>query len=272
MLIEDLEFFEKLINRRSKHLSTDRLKLCTDKDWYKNYPVQDFDYNFNSWGFRGPDYQQYVNSPVILCLGDSFTVNIGSPVEHSWPSLIQKHFDIPCLNLGMIAAGNDAIRLVYERACKIFDVQETFVVYSYLHRRLEDGVFTEHPHNHLDNVEYLKQQMISDCIYQFGPPWAYTLKEQAYLHDMVKPYLQTFWEEDIERSWVIEEDYNNMKGPDWPTYKKFINGAEPHSDITSGIFKLPLKHKFYTNRDGYHMSLDSNQRLAESLIEQWKQS
>ena len=31
----------------------------------------------------------------------------------------------------MDGAGNDAIKLVYERACEIFDVQNTFVMYPY---------------------------------------------------------------------------------------------------------------------------------------------
>lgn len=273
MLIEDLDYFKRTKNYTGKYSGMDHPDHCIDKEWFENYPVQDFDYQFNSWGFRGPEYDQYIGKTVNICLGDSFTINLGGPIEHSWPSLLQEKFDIPCLNLGMNGAGNDAIRLVCERASKMFDVQNTFVLYSYLNRRLVNGVFTSEPCDHLDNVEYFKQQVISDCIYQFLPAWNYTLEEQEYLYDMAKPYIhETFWREGIQRSLVSEDAYNNLKGADWPAYKKFIDGAHPHMDITSEEFRLPLKYRFSTNRDGHHMNLDSNQKLVESLIEQWKQS
>ena len=273
MLIEDFQLFQSTKNYTGKYSGMDHPKGCMDIIWFENYPIQDFDYKYNSWGFRGLEYDQYIGKPVNICLGDSFTVNLGGPVEHSWPFLLQEYFDIPCLNLGMDGAGNDAMRLVCERASEVFDVQNIFVVYSYLHRRLVNGVFESEPHNHLDNVEYFEKQMISDCIYQFLPYWNYTLEEQEYLYDMANPYIrQTFWKEGIQRSLVLEDVYNILKGVDWPTYKKFIDGAQPHMDITSDEFKLPLKHRFHTNRDGHHMSLESNRKLVESLIEQWKQS
>jgi len=228
MLIEDLDYFKRTKNYTGKYSGIDHPDHCRDKEWFENYPVQDFDYQFNSWGFRGPEYDQYIGKTVNICLGDSFTINLGGPIEHSWPSLLQEKFDIPCLNLGMSGAGNDAIRLVYKRASKMFDVQNKFVVYSYLHRRLVNGVFTSEHYDHLDNVKYFKQQMISECIYQFLPPWCYTEEEQEYLYAMATPYL-------------------------------------PQQT-------LQLQHRFHTNRDGHHMSLKSNQKLVESLIEQWKQS
>ena len=273
MLIKDLEYFKRSKNYIGKYSGMDHPDRCEDIEWFKNYSIQDFDYQFNSWGFRGPEYDQFLGKPVNICLGDSITTNIGGPIEHSWPSLLQEHSDIPCLNLGMDGAGNDAIRLVCERASEVFDVQNTFVVYSYLHRRLVDGVFKSEPHDHLDNVKYFKQHMISGCIYQFIPPWNYTAEELEYLYAMAKPYIQqTFWKEGIQRTLVLEDVYNNLKGGDWPTYKKFIDGAQPHMDVTSDEFKLPLKYRFHTNRDGHHMSLECNQKLVESLIEQWKQS
>tara|TARA_A100000164_G_C21803349_1_gene721782 strand:- start:41 stop:862 length:822 start_codon:yes stop_codon:yes gene_type:complete len=273
MLIEDWAYFKRR-NKKSKYRNMDHPNRCEDAEWFKNYPVQDYDYSYNSWGFRGPEYDQYIGKKVNICLGDSFTSNTGGPIEHSWPSLLQEHFDIPCLNLGMDGAGNDSLNLLYHRACKVFDVQNTFVVYSYLHRRLEEGVFKKELHDHLENVKHFEKYKIPNCIFQFLPHWCYTLEEQEYVYNIMKPFIpsQTYWKEDIQRSLVFEDSYNSMKGESWPTYKKFINGADPHSDIISGKFKLPCKHRIQTNRDGHHMSLESNQKLVESLIEQWKQS
>ena len=93
MLIEDLGYFKQSANYSDKYSGMDCLEKCWDKEWFKNYPIQDFDYKFNSWGFRGPEYNQYIGKPVNICLGDSFTVNVGGPIEHSWPSLLQEKFD-----------------------------------------------------------------------------------------------------------------------------------------------------------------------------------
>ena len=140
MLINDLEYYTRKSNYVNQYSGMDNPRHH-GRDFY-DYPIQDFDYQFNSWGFRGPEYEQYRDQPVNICVGDSFTVNLGGPVEHSWCSQLAEHFSIPTLNLGMDGAGNDTLHLVHSRACELFDVQNTFVMYSYLHRRLKDGVFT----------------------------------------------------------------------------------------------------------------------------------
>ena len=121
MLINDLKYFKGSSNYNKKYFEFDTLDISLNSS-------EDFNYQFNSWGFRGPEYAQYIGQPVNICLGDSFTVNIGGPVDHSWVSQLAERFDIPTLNLGMDGAGNDAIKLVYNRACEVFDVQNTFVM------------------------------------------------------------------------------------------------------------------------------------------------
>ena len=57
-------------------------------------------------------------------MGDSNTVNLGAPIEHSWASQLGNMMELPCINLGMDGAGNDAIKLCYASAYEGFDVQE----------------------------------------------------------------------------------------------------------------------------------------------------
>lgn len=272
MLIEDLLYFKTSANYSDKYSGLDHPKNVNDIDWFTNYPIQDFDYKYNSWGFRGPEYDQYVGKPVNICLGDSFTVNLGGPIEYSWPSLLQEKFDIPCLNLGMDGAGNDAIRLVYDRACEIFDVQKTFVVYSYLHRRLVNSRFKSEPYNYTDNVTYFEYNAIHDAFFNFIPPWCWTHIEYSYISQKIAPYVNNYelsWELDIPRHYVDELQYNNVKGAEWPTYKDFVAGADPHPDVFLDGFGLPVKG-FYLNRDGHHLSLEGNQKLADNLYNQTK--
>ena len=192
MLIEDLTCWTALSNKRSQYWGMDapdsQYHLSKAPDgWWENYPVQDFNYEFNEWGFRGPDYDEYIHQPVNICLGDSFTVNHGGPIEHSWASQLDKLLDLPTINLGMNGAGNDAIRVVYDRACKIFDVQETFVMYSYFHRRMIDKRFYHYggntpfreppPATDYENQVHFTENMIVEAHEAFIPNWNWTMEE-----------------------------------------------------------------------------------------------
>ena len=183
MLINDFKYFHNKSKYHKKTSGMDHPKEAyrLKADWY-TYTTQDFDYKFNTWAFRGPEYAQYVGKSVNICLGDSFTVNVGESIDNSWCSQLAKNFDIPTLNLGMDGAGNDAIRLVYDRACKIFDVRDTFVMYSFLHRRLDNNFnFIQENAKLRDNISYFLQQRIANVYEAALPSWCWSLVERAFL-------------------------------------------------------------------------------------------
>jgi len=184
MLVNDLNCFKDLANYQSTTIGPDHPNKSrrTSKEWHA-YPIQDFDYQFNSWGFRGPEYEQFIGKSVNICLGDSFTVNIGGPIEHSWCSQLAKRFDTPTLNLGIRGAGNDAIRLVYNRACDLFDVQNTFVMYSYLHRRLVDNEFKQYVDNDSENFKYFLEHRIPNVFECALPGWNWIENERKFLKE-----------------------------------------------------------------------------------------
>ena len=274
MLINDLEYFKRSANYSNTTSGLDHPDRCnfSTEDWHA-YPIQDFDYQFNSWGFRGPEYTQYVGKPVNICLGDSFTVNLGGPIGHSWSSQLAQHLNIPTLNLGMDGAGNDAIKLVYDRACDLFDVQNTFVMYSYFHRRLVDKEFIHV--GCLDNKEnfsYFLQHRLNNAIECALPMWNWTESERIFLHDQnvyffdTKMYFADY--QHIDRKHIVKQDYNNLKGPDWPTLEDFQNGADPHSDMFTEQFGQFISHSCYVNRDGHHNSFAINKQYADWLYKE----
>lgn len=182
MLINDFTFFYNKSNYQEKISGMDNPHKAhrTFEDWFA-YPVQNFDYKFNSWGFRGPEYEQFIGKPINICLGDSFTVNVGDPIEYSWCNQLAKNFSIPTINLGMDGAGNDAIRIVYERACTLFDVQDTFVVYSFLHRRLNENFsFVQENAKLRDNINYFLRQRISSVYEATLPSWCWLPVERSF--------------------------------------------------------------------------------------------
>jgi hypothetical protein len=281
MLINDLEYFEKSANYCNTTSGLDHPDSSPhgSKDWYA-YPIRDFDYQFNSWGFRGPDYSQYIGKSVNICLGDSFTVNVGGPIEHSWCSQLAKRFDIPTLNLGMDGAGNDAIRLVYDRACKIFDVQNTFVMYSYLHRRLTNNRLIQTFKPDEINFAYFLDQRIQNTYECMLPWWCFSKSEKVWLTE--KQHLYLLWTKEYfgdrkdildkdREKYTVELEYNILKGDDWPSYNEFLEGKE-HKDMYTRQFGGFLNNQnFYLNRDCYHMNHEANKIYADYLYNQWKQ-
>ena len=192
-MITDFAYYKRKANFKAKYSGADNLLNMhpnSPAGWFENYPVQNFDYQFNSWGFRGPEYDKFIGKPVNICLGDSFTVNVGGPIKHSWASRLQERLGLPTLNLAMDGAGNDAIRIVYDRAFKLFDVQQSFVMYSFFHRRLHNKEFTHYGrsqhapaplHSDEENFSYFEKQYIEGAHEAFLPPWCYKDTELEYI-------------------------------------------------------------------------------------------
>lgn len=281
MLIEDLEYFERRANYCGATSGIDHPDECQEKIWWYTYLVQDFDYQFNSWGFRGPEYTQYIGKQVNICLGDSFTVNLGGPIEHSWCSQLAEQFDIPTINLSMDGAGNDAIRLVYNRACEIFDVQNTFVMYSFFHRRLQNKKFIQIVEEDSVNFEYFLTQRIQNVYEAALPNRVWLEREQELLDELgifrfeepQQCYLDHKDTVDRNRKlYILENSYNSLLGSEWPKYKDFIEGAAPHPDMLTREFGVFLiDQAIFVNRDGYHMNKEANKIYADYFYNQWKQ-
>tara|TARA_B100000902_G_C27301519_1_gene913104 strand:+ start:55 stop:915 length:861 start_codon:yes stop_codon:yes gene_type:complete len=275
VLIKTLDYCRRRANFRGKFSGLDDpIETPEGADYWYAYPVQDFDYQHNSWGFRGPEYEQYIGKPVNICLGDSFTVNIGGPIEHSWCSQLAQRFDIPTLNFGMDGAGNDAIKLVYNEVSQAFDVVNCFVMYSYLHRRLVDGFFTSKLHEHEDNVAHFLSNRLHNVHEAAIPSIMYDNKELQLLEDLgiySQPIERLECFSDQHRSLIDQDTYEILQGSTWPTYKEFMKGAEPHPDMYSEQFgKFVLKTVTYANRDGFHSNKETNKVYADYFYNQWK--
>lgn len=79
------------------------------------YTEDQISYKWNSHGFRCNDFVE--GSRNILCLGDSFTVGLGLPVEDTWPMQVGKLYDpeVEVYNLGLCAGSYDyALRAIHK--------------------------------------------------------------------------------------------------------------------------------------------------------------
>lgn len=97
------------VNKIWNYSGIDSSSRCLDKKHFDNYPYL-VDYRYNSRGFRDvewPELPELVDS--IWCVGDSFTVGLGAPYNHSWPALLKSASKKNTINVSMDGASNDWI-------------------------------------------------------------------------------------------------------------------------------------------------------------------
>ena len=95
------------VNQTWSYSGIDSLELCLNKKHFKQYPYQ-ITYKYNSRGFRDDEWPNTIAElkNAIWCVGDSFTVGLGSPLEHTWPWILQQTTQRRIINVSMDGASN----------------------------------------------------------------------------------------------------------------------------------------------------------------------
>lgn len=106
---------------------------CKDRRWFKKYP-HTFDYQYNSRGFRDREWPDDLDR-AIWCIGDSFTVGVGSPQSHSWPSVLSQLTGVHTVNVSMTGASNDWISKVAGLIADSVTPRCMVIMWSYINRR-----------------------------------------------------------------------------------------------------------------------------------------
>ena len=114
----------------------DSFETCLDQQHYQSYP-HTIDYRYNSRGFRDAEWPNDLSN-VIWCIGDSFTVGLGSPLEHTWPCVLQQRTGRRTINVGLDGASNNWIARVAEAILTQFPDAIIVTYWSFLHRRESD--------------------------------------------------------------------------------------------------------------------------------------
>jgi hypothetical protein len=68
-------------------------------------------------------------------VGDSFTVGVGQPLEHTWPQVLAKKLGCRTINVGMDGASNDWIARKIKRINESINPKNIVILWSYTHRR-----------------------------------------------------------------------------------------------------------------------------------------
>jgi hypothetical protein len=114
----------------------DHVDECYDKNHFLSYPYS-ITYKYNSRGFRDqewPDTMQELRD-AIWCIGDSFTVGLGSPLEHTWAFRLSNIANRRIINVSMDGASNEWIARTAENIVRVVDPAQFVIMWSYTHRR-----------------------------------------------------------------------------------------------------------------------------------------
>lgn len=124
------------VNQHWQISGIDSLERCLDPAHYQSYPYS-VEYYYNNRGYRDHNWPDSLDElkQSVWCLGDSFTVGIGSPRKHTWSYALQQALNTRTINVSMDGASNNWIA---RQAVKILNAVNPAIMvihWSYLHRR-----------------------------------------------------------------------------------------------------------------------------------------
>ena len=150
-------------NKVWKYSGTDSPKWCYNKKHFNNYPYK-VSYNYNSRGFRDTEWPDNIEDlkKAIWCVGDSFTVGLGAPIEHCWVNVLQQKIKRRCNNISLDGGSNDWILRKTKRIIEEVNPEIIIIHWSYIWRgehtdislQDEDRRLKDKGYKH--NIQYFK--------------------------------------------------------------------------------------------------------------------
>lgn len=204
-LLPDVQL-DSRINAFYRNSGLDNLRTCLDKRHYLAFPWP-VHYSYNERGFRGNPWPQdsVELQRHIWCMGDSFTVGIGSPYEHTWPVVLNQKSGLPTINVSMDGASNDWIARKSVRVLNEIQPRVMIIMWSYLARRESPDATLSDEDRRLWHDLSGSQQDIANfqaCVQSL-------IEHQRHTSVMMFA-IPKFARFDGEASW------SEIKGPDWP--------------------------------------------------------
>lgn len=264
----------------------DSKESCLDRQHFENYAYL-VEYSFNSRGFRDQEWPVDIDqlSDCVWCLGDSFTVGIGSPLEHTWPYLLSKKIQQRTINVSMDGASNQWIARRATDIIQHVKPKRMVIMWSYLHRREHSDInLTDEQRRlyHDRSSEQQDWQLFMHCINQvnLGP---------THVVNMTVP----FYTGNLKNSIDIQKAWQDIRGPAWPyqfprSLKEYDALPDTILNEISTIFHLDDRFRDYLvmrdaigqiieipwldkARDGHHFDIITAAWAVQQVIAQWQQ-
>jgi hypothetical protein len=257
----------------------DSSNLCLDPTHFKNYPY-DVEYNYNSRGFRDQEWPESTAElqSAIWCFGDSFTLGLGSPLEHTWPWQLAKISNQRIINVSMDGASNQWISRTAKKVVESIAPKKMVIMWSYTHRR-------EHADDSLSDEHRRIQNVLSSTVDDWEDFLECKKNIETKITDLVQFTIPNFHNLEIDNLiWL------SIRGEEWPltapaTLEEFdnlplwikseIKNLHKCSDEIFNILKIKNQHVNFISvkqqdiaRDGHHFDLITAEWVANQAWQQ----
>lgn len=264
----------RTVNKLLEYTGLDSLDQCVDKKHFLSYP-HTVSYKYNSRGFRDSEWPNNQLDECVWCLGDSFTVGLGSPVEHTWPYQVGQLLNSKVINVSMDGASNSWLARKALKVLEQIKPNIMIIQWSFLHRgELDDTSlsdearrvkYTTNFHNYIELVFELAK-----LVKQIE-----AIKDQTKVIHSFVPDIGIYT--DIDKTWM------DIAGPDWPSCPssleelnnlnrnvlaelkndfKVYDIFQTYFNLFDNINYLPEVKRLDLARDGYHYDILTAQKFA----------
>lgn len=248
MILSDF-LLRETVNLQCSTFGIDHALITQDKAHFLDYP-HSVDYQFNSRGFRDEEWPESHKElqQAIWCVGDSFTVGIGSPYNHIWPNVLQQLTNQRVINVSLSGASNSWIARKIVRIANEIAPANIIALWSFFHRRESSDTSKSdedrriHQHNTSDEED---SDNFKSCVDNATS----NLSSSNLLHFTIPSAHLRY---DLVLSW------NNIRDKEWPTLppKTLLE-----FDSLPEFIKLEINQKF--NLTGpFRLLLQKNELFA----------
>lgn len=135
MILPDLVMPSR-VDQHWQYSGMDHINRCQDPKHFLSYP-HNISYDYNSRGFRD---EEWPNSnaelkDAVWCIGDSFTVGVGAPIQHTWPSRLSTKLQQRTINVSLDGASNEWMTRIAQTIVHAVDPKHMVIMWSHTHRR-----------------------------------------------------------------------------------------------------------------------------------------
>lgn len=258
------------INQCWEFSGIDHLDACLDKKHFESYPHA-VTYCYNSRGFRDhewPDSESELKN-AIWCIGDSFTVGLGSPQEHTWTFCLGKITRHRVINVSMDGASNEWIARTAEKIIQAVNPAHLAIMWSYTHRRENNNAALDDEQRRWGS---LRSASVDD-------DWQNFLQCKSRIDSIAGNNVQ-FSIPDFHNLIDVTTSWNAIQGHDWPPAPRDLDElnsvpsyilteidelhnclAELQQALIASTMTINVKRKDLA-RDGHHFDLITAEWVA----------
>lgn len=283
MILPDLKLPSR-IGQRWKYSGIDCAEHCLDKQHFAKYPYA-IEYEYNSRGFRDAEWPQSLTDlkNCIWCVGDSFTVGIGSALSHTWPLRLSQHTGRRVINVSLDGASNEWIADTAVQIANAVQPQRMVIMWSYTHRR-------QRPNTALD-AEQRRTESITATDAENWQNWTHCWQQVRHsaattVHLAVPHFhpgqvrMHRAWRDIRGSSWPQRppESLAGMQAlPDYVLQElKSVHGCHDamlawleFRDRLAAEYQVTVVENLDWARDGHHFDIITADWTAQQVVSQW---